>query len=188
MYHTDSPAHGRRPGRLQRWLLVLAAAAACNAMIGPAAGQEPERGVAVLDRPRPDYDPIGIRAGAFLVFPSIEPGLRYDGKHLPGQGRQDVGPDHLPSPRGPRVSQWSNHELVLGAGAASDQYFTYTDESKLDWFTTVAGRVDFTRATKLHAALDLYDLQEEPDDPRRRPPVPRATIRGGARAPEPPTA
>ncbi len=58
--------------------LVLAAAAATTAAgLSPLASavsqaQEPQPNVPVQERPRPAFDPLGIRLGNFLVFPRLE--------------------------------------------------------------------------------------------------------------------
>ncbi|MCI0430482.1 MAG: outer membrane beta-barrel protein, partial [Rhodospirillales bacterium] len=39
---------------------------------------EPERAQSVFERPRPDYDPLGIRAGGFLIYPQVELGEAYN--------------------------------------------------------------------------------------------------------------
>ena len=51
-------------------LIVLAAGATASLLAYGAHGQEPDPNVSVAARPRPDYDPLGIRAGGFLIFPS----------------------------------------------------------------------------------------------------------------------
>ncbi len=46
-------------------------------LITPTVPQDFDRGrnVSVTERPRPDYDPIGIQAGSFRVFPRLDAGL-----------------------------------------------------------------------------------------------------------------
>ena len=43
-----------------------------------AQSDEPDPNIPVQHRPRPDYDPLGIRAGSFLVFPSLTLSGLYD--------------------------------------------------------------------------------------------------------------
>ncbi|MGH6905908.1 MAG: outer membrane beta-barrel protein, partial [Geminicoccaceae bacterium] len=47
-------------------------------MTQSAYGQEPDPNVPVTARPRPDFDPLGIRAGGFLIYPSLTVGSSYD--------------------------------------------------------------------------------------------------------------
>lgn len=147
------------------WALVLASHLAGSTVIVSAVAQEPERGVTVEDRPRADYDPVGIPAGAFLVYPSVELEVRRDDNIF--RARHEKTADTIltirPSVRA--VSQWSNHALGLEAGAAADYYHSHTDENKRDWFAILGGRLDVLRDTELQAALNVFDLEEEPDDP-----------------------
>lgn len=62
-----APLRAAAPGRAA----VVLSLAVCGAVTVPTAAQEPQRGVTVEERPRADYDPPGIPAGAFLVFPSL---------------------------------------------------------------------------------------------------------------------
>ncbi len=54
---------------MPRLLAVVTGAVATLVAYG-ADGQEPDPNVPVTARPRPDYDPLGIRAGGFLIYPS----------------------------------------------------------------------------------------------------------------------
>ena len=56
-----------------KWLAALALGWQVVLGAGPAAGQTvfDKENVGVQDRPRPEYEPIGIRAGAFVVHPEI---------------------------------------------------------------------------------------------------------------------
>ena len=166
MKNTETIQHARAwiPWR-RSWMLAVAPLAIWAGMTGPASAQEPERGVPVEERPRPDYDAIGIPAGAFLVFPSVELGWRYDDNIF--RKKDDKTEDRILSfqPAVRAASQWSNHQLVLDAAATASFYSSFTDENKVDWLANLGGRVDVTRDTKLEAALNVYDLTEEPDTP-----------------------
>ena len=51
-------------------LLAVVTGAVATLLAYGADGQEPDPNVPVTARPRPDYDPLGIRAGGFLIYPS----------------------------------------------------------------------------------------------------------------------
>ena len=52
-------------------LLALVAGAIASLLAYGAHSQEPDPNVPVTARPRPDFDALGIRAGGFLIFPSV---------------------------------------------------------------------------------------------------------------------
>lgn len=141
--------------------VVIAALATSVVTVGVARGQEPERGVAVLDRPRPDYDPIGLRAGGFLVHPSVEVGVRYDDNIYRVHEQETVDWVVSLRPSARAESQWSNHGLVLETGAEVDSFREHTDESTANWFVAGNGHLDFTRRTKFQSGLRLERTHEE---------------------------
>ena len=150
---------------LRYGLLLVAAIGTWTGSDVPAFAQEPERGVAVRERPRPDYDPLGIRSGGFLVYPSLRLGVRHDYNIY--RTEKDETSDTVLS-LGPRltvVSQWSNHALVLDAGIEADEYYARSDESSVDWFVTGSGRLDITRDSEVAAMARVEGLHEDRGDP-----------------------
>jgi hypothetical protein len=60
----------RSSGAAALLMMIAAGAPAAHAQ-GQSAFQR-DRNVTVRDRPRPNYDALGLRAGSFLIFPKIE--------------------------------------------------------------------------------------------------------------------
>ena len=58
--------------------LVVGAAVLLAGTSTTVIAQELRRGASVLDRPKPELDPLGVRAGSFLIFPKVEVGTAYD--------------------------------------------------------------------------------------------------------------
>lgn len=119
----------------------------------------------VGDRARPAYDPTGARLGGFLLFPSLELGVRTDDNiyNGPDDAKQDIV--QAVRPRVSLVSQWSNHEFVLDAGADLRHFMDAHKEGVTDWFASAAGRIDANRDTWLAASLGVRELHEERGDP-----------------------
>ena len=143
-------------------------AAAIGAWAGPGASafaQEPQRGVTVSERPRPAYDSAGIRAGGFRLYPSIELGLRRELNVYRTASAERSDSVWSVRPRIAAVSQWSNHSLVLDAGAEQDTYRVHEDEGSTDWFVNASGRLDVRRDTGIEAAVGVERLHEDRGDP-----------------------
>src|ERR1700709_1510739 len=51
-------------------------------------GYDPGQGVPVQSRLHPDFTPLGVRAGAFQLWPTLEESLGYDTNPLSGANRQ----------------------------------------------------------------------------------------------------
>ena len=130
-----------------------------------AAGQAPERGETVRERPREAYDATGFRAGAFLLFPTIDLGVRHeDNVYRVEDGEVDDFVTFV-HPRIRAVSSWANHEIALDAGVEADFFDSNGDEDSTDWFVTTAGRLDVLRHTNVSADLDLRRRHEDRGDP-----------------------
>ena len=152
-----------------RWSTACTSAllAAWIAAIVPvaAAGQAPERGETVRERPREAYDAAGLRAGGFLLFPTFEFGVRHeDNVYRVEDGEVDDFVTFV-RPRIRAVSSWSNHEIALDAGVEADFFESNGGEDSTDWFVTTAGRLDVLRHTNLSADLDLRRQHEDRGDP-----------------------
>ena len=134
---------------------------------GPAVGQELEPGQTVRDRPRPNYDPRGLRAGSFLIFPSLTLRQAYDSNVFATP--EDEEGDFITSisPEIAAESQWSNHALNFRAGGEQGVYAENSDENYLDWNIGVDGRLDVTRDTNIFAGASWNNEHEQrgsPDD------------------------
>lgn len=154
---------GGAPGRflLLGWVAAVLAAVG----VGPAFGAESVRGETVLDRPRPNYDAPGARAGGFDLFPSVTLGQRRDDNvfRVDDERTDDDAPSDwitFVRPRVRALSRWSNHALALDAGARVDRFRDNEGENNTDWFAILTGRLDAGRNTEFHAAAEVHDLRE----------------------------
>lgn len=151
-----------------RKLLLLSATAAIGLglpLADYAAAQEPNPNVPVQRRPRPDYDPLGLRAGAFLIYPELQTAGNYDSNVF---ARKDDVEDDFYATVAPRLtaqSQWSRHSLTLDAGAEAAFYKDNTDNNYQDFDTGAQGRLDVTRADIVTGNLRIGRGHEDRDDP-----------------------
>jgi hypothetical protein len=154
-----------RPG----WV-VLAAVAAVSAPGGDAVAQslaprDVQRGVTVGNRPRPDFDPLGVRLGAFRLDASLEAGLGWD-SNLFGTRRNTVSDGYGSETAAVSLnSDWSRHAVGASASLDSRQYFSEGDLNWTDWSVGGFGRYDFSADTNLEARyrhirehLDVYNF------------------------------
>jgi len=94
------------------------------------------------------YEPLGIRAGSFILKPAIEIGGGYDSN--PGRGTKPEGSAlYVIAPELQAQSDWERHEF---RAKLRGNYTGYTDRSDLNkpFFESVLdGRVDVTRQTRI---------------------------------------
>ncbi|MGB1548383.1 MAG: outer membrane beta-barrel protein, partial [Alphaproteobacteria bacterium] len=121
----------------------------------------------VKDRARPELDALGVRAGSFLLFPSVEIEEAYDDNIFKTDNA--TVDDHILSIR-PALSinsQWSQHALGFSAGADSAFYADNDDEDYTDYNFAANGRVDIRRDAHFRGGVSYDEKHEDrgsPDD------------------------
>lgn len=149
-------------------LLPLAAAALASLVAYGAEGQEPDPNVPVTARPRPDYDPLGIRAGGFLIFPSVTVAETYDSNIFATNDNEE---DDFITTISPQIAVRSNfprHSLNFTVQSDVGRYVDHTDENFWDYNAGFGGRLDITRNNRLTAAAYAgrdHEARDDPEDP-----------------------
>jgi hypothetical protein len=119
-------------------------------------GYDQDQGIPVLQRSQPLFENSGLRAGSFVVRPTIETGVSYDDNVLGGRG----SPSSVISRTSPSVainSDWSRNAVGAYLSAETAQYLNTPNQSRTDWTgaiggTYTIGRGDLTFAYS-HLAL-----------------------------------
>lgn len=126
------------------------------------------RGDTVATRARPEYDPLGIRAGGFLVFPQFTVEETYnDNIFATGGNKTD---DFITSLRPEMTieSNWSRHAFAIAGGGDFGIYAQNDRENYQDWFAATDGRVDLTRDAAIYlggGAARRHEDRGSPDSP-----------------------
>jgi hypothetical protein len=148
---------------------VLITAAMLAASAGSALAADPVdtsdlRG-SVKDRPRPSYDAVGIRAGAFMIYPKASVSEAYnDNIYATDTNTTDDFITGLSTSVAVN-SDWSRHALNLNAGVTKYIYAQNTGENRLDWNVGANGALDVTRDTRFTAGASYAQLHEDRGDP-----------------------
>ncbi len=125
----------------------------------------PQRGESVFERARPDFDPLGVRAGTFLIFPQVQVGEAYNDNIFAVENNEDDDFITVVSP-GVRVeSDWGRHALEFRTGAVAGFYQDHDDENYIDTFVAADGRLDVVRETFIVGGLGWRQLHEDRGDP-----------------------
>jgi len=123
---------------------VQAHAQQADGFLGSDIPFNPARGdaIAVTKRAHPELDPVGIRTGGMIVFPSLTAGLGYTNNVFGAtNGGQGDGYEILaPSVSG--VSQWSRHSLELNVGAGLKRFMSQTTRNQTAYSVQATGRLD----------------------------------------------
>jgi hypothetical protein len=95
----------------------------------------------VRERPRPEYDPLGVLAGPYIFYPSLEVGVEYDSNIFSTPNATDDGA-FVVSPTLIAKSQFTRHMLNFEAGLDHRFYFENSSEDRTDAYARLDGRVD----------------------------------------------
>ena len=129
--------------------------------------QEPQRGETVTERPRPDLDPLGVRAGSFLVLPKLSLSEAYDDNIFSTENNTESDFITVISPEVAVQSDWNNHFLGFGAAADIGRYASNGDEDYEDFVLRGSGRLDILRDRYVSGGVTFRKTHEDrgsPDD------------------------
>jgi hypothetical protein len=145
--------------------LLLLGGVAGEAAAQGTTSRDVQRGVTVNNRPRPDYDPLGVRLGAFRLDGLVEVAPGFD-SNLFGRTSNVVSDGFVDESVALNLqSQWSTHAVGAEANMTSRQYFKNSALDFQDWGVGGFGRYDFSADTSLEGRyrhsrehLDVYSF------------------------------
>ena len=117
--------------------------------------------VTVLTRPRPDYDPPGLREGSFVVQPLVAEGFGFDSnpRGVPRQG----GSAFVSTQASVSVvSDWARDGIGASVSVDDRRYLQQPNLSRTDDSVSVGGRYDVGTADHLLLSATHADLHVEP--------------------------
>ncbi|WP_428152560.1 outer membrane beta-barrel protein [Brevundimonas sp.] len=130
------------------------------------------RNTSVSQRTRPDYEALGIRAGAFLVYPRLELSAETnDNIYATGAGEVDDTILHV-RPELAVESGWSQNFLSAYVRGSINRYGDNEDENTEEFGVGTAGRIDVTRQSNIGFGADYVSTFE----PRTAPSAPRNAV------------
>ncbi len=123
--------------------------------------------VHVLERPKPEYDPVGGRVGSFFIYPDAQLETRYDTNIFATESDTEDDFIGIFSPSVSIESDWSRHALNATAGADVGRFVEFDSENYEDFFVGADGRLDVLRSTTVFGNVNFARLHEDrgsPDD------------------------
>jgi len=110
-------------------------------------------------------EPLGIRAGAFLVYPRVNASVGFDSNVYAEPNNENSDILLVVRPEIEARSQWSRHSLSASAFAEGGFYRDETDANYLDFGLGVAGVVDISSVQALRVDVSAARLHEDAGDP-----------------------
>jgi len=138
--------------RITPGVFLVALAMICSISTTAVAQQRIERGQTVFQRPRPDYDPIGVKVGGFTLHPFVEISETYNDNVF--ATNNDESDDFYTTVRvgGSLDSNWSRHSLGVAAYGSIDRYWDLTSEDSEEWGVSMTSRADLSNSDTLRAS------------------------------------
>ena len=138
------------------------------------APSEVERGETVMSRARPDYDPIGLRLGGFILYPELGLQESYDSNIFatPTNERSDFITAIEPSLN--LKSNWNNHALNFKADAQILKYADHSSEDQDNYSFGTDGRLDIQRDARVYGGASYavrHESRYSPNDLGGREPT-----------------
>jgi hypothetical protein len=119
-----------------------------------------DRNVSVRQRPHPGYEAVGLRTGAFMVWPKVTGTVeRNDNIFATDTDEQDDTIFHI-TPEVGLQSTWSRHALNAYARAIVHRYSDFSTEDTEDYQAGINGRLDALRTAQINAGVDWSRLTE----------------------------
>ncbi|MEP9401774.1 outer membrane beta-barrel protein [Sphingomonas silueang] len=111
-----------------------------------------DRNQSVTERARPDFDPIGVQVGSFVINPALAVinGVTSNVLLLDADRRTDVYTIYQPTLRA--ASDWSRHRIALDAAGDFQRYAANPARNQDAGYVNVQGRLDVSN--RLIAAAD----------------------------------
>lgn len=144
-----------------KWGVIILSAAAFMVGANALAQEEVLRGETVLGRPRPDYDPLGLRVGGFLFYPELSAQESYDSNIFATE--HDPKSDFITwvEPKLALKSDWNNHALNFHADSRIARYADHDTEDYENYSFGTDGKLDIQHDARLLGAAG-YGVQHEP--------------------------
>lgn len=120
-----------------------------------------DRNIAVMQRPRPDYDAAGVRAGSFMLYPRLVVGVDSNDNIFAQKTKTTSDTLWHIQPEVSLASDWNRHSLLLYARGDLTRYSKNDTENTDDFGLGARGRIDVSRATNLTGGAS-FDQQTEP--------------------------
>lgn len=152
---------------LRRVKACIIAGALASTLTTSVVAQTTGRGDSVLDRARPDYDPVGIRLGTIWVFPAHEIAMVYDDNVFAKQRSRADDVIVVQSPQVVVKSDFSRHALGFELGADLGRHVDFSAENYDDIHVATNGRLDIHRESRILASAGwdrLHADRSSPDD------------------------
>lgn len=149
---------------LLTWSSVAAAAVLAPTLASAQAAPEADRGVGVRDRYKAEYEPLGIRAGSFLIRPDLQVAAEYNDNVFATGANEEEDTIFRITPSVAINSDWSRNALGLRAQLVDWRHLDFDSEDRTDWSADGTGRFDIGTRSALRFQAGYQNTHESRED------------------------
>jgi hypothetical protein len=117
------------------------------------------------EKPHPDYDPLGIRLGSFMLRPSLDLAEQYDGNIYGSNSVIRSDAITLLTPALDLTSNWNNEAVGLHAEGDIAKHARYTADDTNNAIVQLDGRLDIFHDQVLSLSAGYQALHEDRSSP-----------------------
>lgn len=147
--------------RFRALLPSLALLTGC-AVAGAASAQvvQPGANVGVRERPRPGYDALGVRAGAFVAYPRITTRVDHRDNLFVSETNPIADTAYTLQPELSVRSDWPRHALAANAQVTAVRHADVRSEDSTSWSAAAKGQLDLGHEAQLIVNASMAELLE----------------------------
>ncbi|MDI1366429.1 MAG: outer membrane beta-barrel protein, partial [bacterium] len=119
-----------------------------------------DKNVSVRQRPRPDYEAIGVKAGGFTLYPRVTAEVVNDDNIYAVATGEQSDTIWRVKPEVAARSNWSRNALGAFASASVNRYSNFDTENTEEYTLGVNGRLDVERGAYVSASTQWQKLTE----------------------------
>ena len=119
-----------------------------------------DRNVSVRQRQHPGYQPLGLRQGAFMIWPKVTFSSEYNDNIFATDNDKVADGIFQLSPEIRVTSNWSRHALSAHAESTINQYAQHSDQNTTDYSFGADGELDVLRSLSLSSGVDFSHVTE----------------------------
>ncbi len=163
---------------MPKWGIVLVAglalAASDRAAVAQIIGLEPPEATvperqSVLQRPRPDYSPVGARIGDFFFYPSGELEELWDSNVFASHSSEKSDFYTSLRPAASLLSDWGSSALNFLANGEVRRYASEVGDNQTNYSFVTNGRLDILHGEYLSGAMGFQNAHEARESPSSVP-------------------
>lgn len=111
-----------------------------------------DRNVSVMQRPRAEYDALGLRSGAFVWRPRADLGVEHNDNIFATATAEQSDTIWVLNPSLSVDTTWSTHAFSAFANVLHREYSDFSDEGTTDYSFGTSGRIDIVRGSAISAS------------------------------------